>query len=73
MLFVNVKKRKESLIQAIKALEYQIKIDTTEKDRKIHIETIRIYRNTLMALETNERKVMENENSLHGWKGIDCL
>lgn len=47
MLKVNVPKSKEKLIQQITALEYAIKQDTREKDKRIHESVLKLFKKEL--------------------------
>ena len=71
MLFVNIEKRRRFLINAINALEYQIKIDKTDKDREIHRRTLEIYRDTLKSLENDEREARNYEGNNQEWRSIN--
>ena len=55
MLEVIVAKSREKLLQQIQAIKWQIKQDTSEKDRKLHMKALKVLKQELERLETKDK------------------
>ncbi len=64
MLKVGIPKSKADIQKQIAALEYQIPLDTNEKDREIHTQALEDLRAVEKDLERRDRDMEENKKEI---------